>query len=177
MYTLDKQLLEKNIQKMQTGNEEAFEVVYNLTKKPVFFTIYSIIKDYGIAEELMQDTYIKMRQTISSYQKNTNPSAWIACIARNLAINSYNKRKKEMITDEVENDYLFSDQNEDSMINNMLLKKLLKSLDFDERQVVMLHTLGYKHIEISKITNKPLGTVLWLYNKAIKKLQKEVAAK
>ena len=96
-------------------------------------------------------------------------------LARNTAIKAYNKRKREVITDEVENDYLFSDNNEDSMINNMLLKKLLTLLDFDERQVVTLHTLGYKHRDIAKQLNKPLGTVLWLYNKAIKKLQKEVS--
>ena len=173
---MDKQLLEQNMQKMQQGSEQAFETVYNLTKKQVFFLIYSIIKDYGLAEELMQDTYIKIRQQISKYKLNTNANAWIMMLARNTAINSYNRRKREVITDEVENDYLFNTNNEDSIINNMVLKKLLALLDFDERQVVTLHTLGYKHKEIAAQLNKPLGTILWLYNKAIEKLQKEVGA-
>jgi RNA polymerase sigma-70 factor (ECF subfamily) len=159
---------------MQQGSEDAFEMVYHLTKKQVFFTIYAIVKDYGLAEELMQDTYIKIRQNCATYQKNTNAKAWIVRIARNLAINAYHKRKKELITDEVENDYLFQNSNEETLLNNMLLKQLLLHLQVDERQVVILHTLGYKHREIATTLKKPLGTVLWLYNKAIKKLSKEV---
>ena len=172
---MDKQLLEHNIENMQTGSEQAFEVVYDLTKKQVFFVIFSIVKDYGIAEELMQDAYIKIRKNISNYKPNTNANAWIMMIARNIAINAYNRRKKEVITDELENDYLFSASNEDSMIDSMLLKKLLTILDFEERQVVTLYTLGYKHREIAKQLDKPLGTVLWIYSKALKKLQKEVS--
>jgi RNA polymerase sigma-70 factor (ECF subfamily) len=159
---------------MQEGSEEAFEMVYNLTKKQVFFTIYAIMKDYGLSEELMQDTYIKIRQNISKYNLNTNAYAWIIRIARNLSINAYHKRKKELMTDEVENDFLFHSSCEDSMIDNMLLKKLLTTLPLEEREVIMLHTLGFKHREIAQKINKPLGTVLWLYNKAIKKLNKEV---
>lgn len=171
---MEKHLLEENMQKMQMGDEEAFEVVYNLTKKQVFFTIYAIIKDYGLAEELMQDTYIKIRQNISKYHLNTNANAWIVYIARNLSINAYHKRKRETITDELENEFLFHSSNEETMLNNLLLKKLLTLLNVDERQVMMLHTLGYKHREIATQINKPIGTVLWLYNKAIKKLNKEV---
>lgn len=171
---MDKLLLEKNIEKMKLGDEKAFEVVYELTKKQVFFSAYAIIKDYGKAEELMQDTFIKVRKHITSYKKNSNALAWITRIARNLAITTYHKQKKELITDELEQDFLFHASDENTMLNNMLLKKLLTLLNLEERQVVMLHTLGYKHKEIAKQLNKPLGTILWVYNKALKKLQQEM---
>ncbi|MGD9901323.1 MAG: RNA polymerase sigma factor [Spirochaetales bacterium] len=168
---LDKNLLENNMQKMQTGSEEAFEVVYNITRKKVFFVILSIIKDYGLAEELMQDTYIKIRQTIGSYKIDTNASAWIITIAKNIAINAYNRRKHEVISADAENEYLFYSKTEETVLNNMMLKKLLNHLDEDERQIVILYSMGYKHREIAKELQKPLGTVLWIYNKAIKKLK------
>ncbi len=170
---MDKQLLEKNMQSMQIGSEQAFEVVYNLTRKKVFFTILSIIKDYGLAEELMQDTYIKIRQNIGKYNKNTNAQAWILQIARNLTLNAYNRRKKEIIPDDANTEYLFNSNTEEDLLNQMLLKKLLLTLEVDERQVVTLHTMGYKHREIAQQLNKPLGTVLWLYNKSIKKLKQK----
>lgn len=170
-----KTLLEQSMQKMKKGEEQAFEMVYELTKKQVFFTILAIIKDYGIAEELMQDTYIRLRKNIAKYENNTNANAWIVRIAHNLAINEYHKRKKELITDELENDFLFHSVDENSLLNNLLLKQLFNILNVEEREIVMLHTLGYKHHEISKQIEKPLGTVLWIYNKAIKKMQKEVA--
>lgn len=173
---MDKKILEQQMQLMQKGSEQAFEVVYNMTKKHVFFTIYAILKDYGLSEELMQDTYIKVRTTIYQYKKNTYALAWILTIARNLAINVYHKRKRELISDELENDFLFHATNEDTMNNNLLVQKLLIHLNLDERQVVSLYMAGFKHREIAAQLDKPLGTVLWLYNKAIKQLQKEVGA-
>lgn len=55
------------------------------------------------------------------------------------------------------------------------IDKYLSVLDTDEKQVVMLKIVrDLKHKEIAEILDKPLGTVLWLYNKAIKKMKKEV---
>lgn len=172
---MDKHILEKNMQLMQTGSEEAFEKVYNLTRKQVFYTIFAIIKDYSLAEELMQDTFIKIRQTINKYKPNTNAYAWIITVARNLSINAYNKRKREVIVEPENNDFIFNTATgnaEEEIVNNLLLKKLLEKLTLEERQVILMHdVLGFKHKEIAQELNKPLGTVLWFYNKTMKKLK------
>lgn len=168
---MNKNVLEKNMQEMQKGSESAFETIYNLTQKKVFFVIYSIIKDYQLSEELMQDTYIKIRKNINSYKKNTNAIAWIITIARNLTLNAYNKRKRELITEKPNNDYIFSYNLETNVLNNLLLQNLFTALDETERQVVTLYTVGFKHKEIATQLNKPLGTVLWIYQKALTKMK------
>ena len=49
----------------------------------------------------------------------------------------------------------------------------MKSLNPDEREIVIMHVFwGYKHREISKILDIPLGTVTWKYQKALQKLEK-----
>ena len=59
------------------------------------------------------------------------------------------------------------------MIN--LINDLLKSLDDTSKEIVILHVINeLKFKEIAKIVNKPLGTVLWIYNKAIKTLKGEL---
>jgi len=54
---------------------------------------------------------------------------------------------------------------------------LVKSLNEEEKQIVLLRAVAeLKFKDIAKIVDKPLGTVLWLYNKSIQSLKKEVGS-
>ena len=58
------------------------------------------------------------------------------------------------------------------------IKLLLKGLSDEEREVLLYKVYAdLKHREIAKLINKPLGTVLWLYNKAMKKVKRNMANK
>lgn len=165
-YTLD-----SAIDAMKLGDEKAFEFVYNETKRAVFYCAFSILKDKGLAEDIMQNTYIKVKQYCYSYQKGTKPMAWITTIARNLSINEHNKRKREVCTDFLENshgEYSLSD-------NKLVLQAAFEHLKERERQLVIMHVLGgLKHRELAEIFSMPLGTVLFKYNLALKKLRKHI---
>jgi RNA polymerase sigma-70 factor (ECF subfamily) len=87
--------LEKLLNTFKKGSEQAFDRLYEETKIPVYYTILSIVKDESLAEDLMQDTYIKMINQLDKYQKKGQFLAWLKTIARNTALNEYNKRKKE----------------------------------------------------------------------------------
>jgi RNA polymerase sigma-70 factor (ECF subfamily) len=167
--TTDLDLLMK---KISYGDEDAFGELYGLTKDKVFYTALSIVRDRGIAEDVMQETYIKVRRNVNGYKEKTNPLNWITSIARNTAINEYNRRKRESSVDPEESEYLFG--TEDANIESSdTVKYMMKFLSMDERQIVTMHAVsGFKHSEIAEITDKPLGTVLWMYQKALKKLKK-----
>ena len=167
--TTDLDLLMIDIQK---GEENAFGELYRITKDKVFYTALSIVRDRGIAEDIMQETYIKVRRSINSYKKDTKPLNWIISIARNTAINEFNRRKREMPVDTEASEYLFP-TGDGGMESSDSVRYMMKFLDSDERQVVTLHAVsGFKHWEIADIVGKPLGTVLWIYSKGIKKLKK-----
>lgn len=153
----------------QKGDENAFDELYYATKDRVFYTILSILKDYHLSEDIMQNTYIKIRQGINNYKDN-NPFGWIITIARNLAINEYNKRQKELTIDTTQSEFLFPSYEIDASLSN--IDRIMKDLDVEEREIVSLYIVsGFKHREIAKITGKPLGTVLWKYRKALKTLK------
>ncbi len=157
---------------LKYGDEGAFEFIYNYAGKAVFYCAYSILKDRGLAEDIMQNTFIKVRQYAYSYQKGTKPLAWITTIARNLSINEHNRRKKEVYTD-------FSDYNTRATYSmsddKLILDTAFKHLKERERQLVIMHVLGgLKHRELAEIFNMPLGTVLFKYNSALKKLRKYI---
>lgn len=157
---------------MKRGDESAFEFLYNYAKNAVFYCAFSILKDRYLAEDIMQNTFIKVRQYAYSYQKGTKPLAWITTIARNLSINEHNRRKREVYTDFTDYDtrvsYTISD-------DKLILDAAFKHLKERERQLVIMHVLGgLKHRELAEIFNMPLGTVLFKYNSALKKLRKYI---
>ncbi len=159
------------IKELKKRDYTSFDTFYHLTKNQVFYAIVSIIKDKDLAEDLMQDTYVKFLEKIEQYKDGSNPYAYLSTIARNLAINLYNRRKKEIRSDEI----IDSIPYEEPPDNQEDIFKILDLLEQDEQEIVSLHVINdLKFREISKIIEKPLGTVLWIYNKAIKKLKAKV---
>ena len=151
-------------------DDEAFKVVYENTKKGVFSMIISIVNNKAVTEDLMQDTYIKMIEKIHTYKRGRNFYAWLLQIAKFTAIDHYRKFKKEIVYDPQEQSYYHDSLKTDEKTYSVL--DLVKPLDDLEKQIVLLHSVDdMKFKDIAKLVNKPLGTVLWLYNKSIKTLQ------
>ena len=166
--------LDEIIEEFRSCNYAHFNEFYNETKKNVFFTIVAIIKDNDAVDDLMQDTYIKFLENMSKYKSKTNIKAYLSTIAHNIAINYYNREKKLVHSEEII-DYLPNDEEKPKDTGySVEVLELLKDLDDTSKEVVILHTINdLKFKEIAKIIDKPLGTVLWIYNKAIKELRKK----
>lgn len=154
-------------------DEKAFEVIYENTKKGVFSMIISIVNNRAATEDLMQDTYMKMVEKIRQYKRGRNFYAWLLQIAKNTALDYYRKEKNVNVYDPQENEYLFDKEYNDK--NNYAVHDMIKDLEDEEKQVILLRVVSdMKFKDIAKTLKKPLGTVLWLYNKAIKKLQTQI---
>jgi len=151
-------------------DNSAFEVIYENTKKGVFSMILSIVNNKAATEDLMQDTYMKMIQRIKQYKKGRNFYAWLLQIAKNTALDYYRKEKRVNVYDPQENEHMFDSEHIDQ--NNYAVYDMIKPLDDEEKQVVLLRIVSdLKFKDIAMVVEKPIGTVLWIYNKAIKKLQ------
>src|SRR5690554_5644064 len=131
--TLDELFIE-----FKEGSEKAFELIYVKTNEKVFYTILSITKDYHLAEDLMQDTYIKIRQNINKYKPQNQAMKWLIMVSRNLAINEYNKRKRELCVDHNKSDFLYDTYNID---DNDTYNTIIKLLNTIERQIVIMHII------------------------------------
>lgn len=161
------------IELLKQKDNQAFETVYEHTKRGVFSIIISIVQDKHQTEDLMQDTYIKMLKNINSYQKGRNFNAWLLQIAKNLAIDYYRKNHLVSVHDPIEEDFIFDEAKpvEESQ-NSYQVEELVKPLDPLEKQIVLLRIVSdMKFKDISESVNKPLGTVLWIYNKSLKKMK------
>ncbi|MFP4187173.1 MAG: RNA polymerase sigma factor [Acholeplasmataceae bacterium] len=148
----------------------SFDAFYAETKKSVYFTIRSILGDPDLSEDIMQETYMAFLQKIDLVDSERNVRSYLLTIARNLSIDLYNKRKREVLSDE----FIDSIPSEETRDDPEVLE-ILKLLGEAEREVItqrIINDLKFK--EIARITNKPLGTVLWLYHKGIRTLREKV---
>lgn len=159
------------VEEFKNNDHSHFNEFYQLTHRQVYFTALSILKDHSLSEDILQDTYLTFLKNIFDFKNGGNVYSYISMIARNLSINMYHRQK--YVT---QNDDYLNQQAMDDCHTNQDLDKILNLLDHEnEREIVVYHViLNYKFQEIAKIMNKPLGTILWIYNKALKKLKERI---
>jgi RNA polymerase sigma factor (sigma-70 family) len=83
------------IKKVKNGDESAFEKIIKKYKKPLQFTIYNIVKNEEVAEDLALETFMKVFINIQNYKEDYSFSTWLFTIATNLSID-YTRRKKHI---------------------------------------------------------------------------------
>ena len=166
---------EELLKQVGTGDEDAFRQLYHNTDRTVYSFILSSLKNPQDAEEVMQETYLKIWTSAASYHSQGKPLAWIFTIARNLCYMRFRdqKRQADMGLDDLNGE----ETGElclplENLADAMVLRSALEILKEDERQIVLLHaSAGLKHREIASNLQMPLATVLSKYNRAIKKLK------
>lgn len=155
----------------------SLEKLYRDLGPVVFGLALSILKSRTLAEDVLQDTFVRVKVAASSYRPGTNGRAWVLTIARNIAISIIRSSRYETYDEEalfVESDGIDHMQ---KSIDSLVLRDTLSILDEQERQIVLLHAIkDLKHKEIAQIIDMPLGTVLWKYHRAIKKMNKYIEA-
>ncbi len=165
----DRNKLEKYMLMLKEGDTSAFTYIYEQTHRMVFYIIYPIVKDYALAEDVMQNVFINIYEKIDLYKDNISPKAWIATIARNLAINEYKKLKKNVTVDVDTMDALIPDK---QTPETPLIDLAESSLPEDEFLIVMLCVCeGYKRREVAEILNLSISGVTWKLNNALEKLK------
>ncbi len=170
----DNQQLISLLNLLKKGDMSAFDDFYQLTKRPIYFSILALSKDETVSEDILAETYVKFLSNLKRIKKNKNPLGYLLITAKNLTLDLF---KKENRISHIEDYTLESDigasVEEKFDDSERLLTRMQALLSADEYDIVVLYILGeLTHQEIATHLNKPLGTVTWSYSNAIKKLQK-----
>jgi RNA polymerase sigma factor (sigma-70 family) len=170
----------------KNGNDEAFEELVNRHKSRVFTTIYLIVKDKYTAEDLMQDAFIKVVNTIKSgrYNEEGKFLPWVLRIAHNLAIDFFRKEKRypTIVMEDgskVFNTLDFAENSIESLqIKNdtkALLKKLIDELPEVQKEVlIMRHYMEMSFQDIAESTDVSINTALGRMRYALINLRKKM---
>lgn len=171
-------IIEQCLISLAENKLEAMDRLYETISKDVYAFAISKVRDKFDAEDITQDTFIRVYENAKLYTPIGKPLAWIFTIETNV-INRYfnlknrnNNIEDESILEQVEDS---SNIDESKEIKNDYLRKLLLNLSEIEREIISLHLVSdLKFREIAKLLNKPLSTILSKYNRAIKKLKQIV---
>jgi RNA polymerase sigma-70 factor (ECF subfamily) len=160
-----------SLNRIACGDVSALDLLYKNLKRPVFLLAFSILRDYALAEDVMQDTFLKVNEKAVTYNKGTNSKAWVLTIARNLSLNLLKKRSRETLNP----DALEQDRSTDAgqeALNAMEFSRTLGQLEEPERTIVTLRIVcGLRHAEIAKIVGLSAGDTRVHYSRALKKLK------
>ena len=153
------------------GEREAFDAFYRATDKMLYAYALSLTRSHHDAQDVMMETYLKIRSAAHLYKPQGKPLAWVFTIERNL-VRSHQRTAGKVLPfadiPEAELAFEMGDRTEEAVV----LCAAMRCLTEDERQIVVLHAVsGMKHRELSELLDMPLSTVLSKYTRSLAKLK------
>jgi RNA polymerase sigma-70 factor (ECF subfamily) len=162
---------------LRTGEEYAFDILYNNYAPTIFGMVLNIVKNRELAEEITQDAFIKIWNNFQTYSETKGRLyTWMLNIARNMAIDVL-RSKQEKNSQKNHNIENFVNQidlkdNVQLPLDEIGVKNLLHELNPEQKVIIeKMYFLGYSQSEISEELNIPLGTVKTRARQAILKLR------
>lgn len=160
--------LQVKLTALHQGDKNALEEIYNELKTPIFTIILRITQNQTLSEDILQDFFVKLYLSPPRLPLQ-KPRAYLFQMARNLAIDNI---RQQLVFTNIDDYDMLSHNEWDKSDEKLDLEQAFHALTLLERQIVTMHINGgLKFREIAPIVEKPLGTVLWQYQRAIKKLQ------
>lgn len=167
------------------GDTSSFETLIHKYKARVYTYIFMIVKNHDLANDVLQDTFIKVMTSLrkKKYEDRGSLISWIIRISHNLIIDHYRKEKRFPTISNTDTEYdifnnsNFSDANiEEIIVKDQIendVKKLIDTLPFEQKQVVLLRIYGdLSFKEISEMTNVSINTALGRMRYALINLRK-----
>jgi RNA polymerase sigma-70 factor (ECF subfamily) len=177
------------IGKYLSGNEKSLEKLIYRHKRKVYAYILMVVKDDQLADDIFQDTFIKVINTIrsGSYKEEGKFIQWVMRIAHNLIIDYFRKSKRIPIVENNDDYDIFDkvripvESVEDQLIMEQIhhdVKKLIDYLPSEQKEVlVMRHYGDMSFKDIAEATNVSINTALGRMRYALINLRKLVKEK
>jgi RNA polymerase sigma factor (sigma-70 family) len=154
------------------GDAGALHELYNELGSAVFAVARTITGDRQLAEDVLQDVFIKVFASANTYRKGGKPRAWVMRIARNQAISVLRKRRWEVAAGTDNTPDTRIESNTEAVPETVELNRALDTLARADREIVLLSVLGeLSNREVASMLGIPKGSVSWRYRNALSKLK------
>lgn len=171
------------------GSEFSLEVLINRHKRKIFSSIYLLVKNRCLAQDIFQDTFIKVIRTLKSgnYNEEGKFLPWVLRIAHNLVVDHF-RREKRMPTITTNDDFdifevlgLMDENREEELLKEQVrkdLREVIMELPHEQKEVIILRHFGNLSFkEIAKMTDVSINTALGRMRYALTNLRKLVEEK
>jgi RNA polymerase sigma-70 factor (ECF subfamily) len=177
----DKQLISEYL----SGNQTSLERLISRHKNRVYAYILMVVRDSELADDIFQDTFIKVINTLRSgnYKEEGKFIQWVMRIAHNLIIDYFRKAKRIPVVDNSSDEFdifdtiSFTDPSvEEKMVIDQIhedIRKLITYLPDEQREVlVMRHYADMSFKDIAEQTDVSINTALGRMRYALINLRK-----
>lgn len=174
------------ILQFQEGNVYAFEQIVNRYKDQLVNFAYRFLGDIEDAEDIVQETFLRVFRKKKAYKNVAKFSTWIYTITGNLAKTELRRRKRRKLLSisslgfedkdfELPDTKKGPEENVDDVLKSKVIQKAIDSLPDKFKEVIIFRDLQeLSYDEISKIVKIPLGTVKSRVNRGRLKLQEKL---
>jgi RNA polymerase sigma-70 factor (ECF subfamily) len=177
----------------KAGKEAAYRELLRRYERPVFSLIYRMVRDRALAEDLSQETFIKVLNALESYRPEYKFSSWIFKIANNAAIDQLRRRELDTLSldgapgartaEEIEATALQATDRGESPLAELESRELGTAIEQavgklrpEYRTAILLrHVEGRAYEEIAEVMDLPLGTVKTYIHRARLELREYLA--
>lgn len=164
------------MKKIKSGDKSALREIYEAYIGYIYSVVFQVVRNKEDAEDITSEFFIKLWRLADTYRSGKGHKAWLAAIARNMAVDLLRKNKREVLTEDFADNMpenASEDDVEGEVVSEMSLKAALETLKPAEREIVNLKIMGeHTFQEIADILGQPIGTVTWRYQNAMKKLRR-----
>ena len=177
----------------KAGKETAYRELLRRYERPVFSLIFRMVRDRSLAEDLAQETFVKVLNALGSYRPEYKFSSWIFKIANNAAIDQLRRRELDTLSldgspeartaDEIEATALQATDRTESPLEELesretgaAIERAIGRLRPEYRTCILLrHVEGRSYEEIAEVMDLPLGTVKTYIHRARLELREYLA--
>jgi RNA polymerase sigma factor (sigma-70 family) len=159
------------------GDRAAFRALYDATSAKLFGIALRIVKDRGVAEDVLQETYLRVWQKAEVFDPSAGrPITWLATIARNRAIDRVRSRdvlRRAAGQDHDDEDAFarLADPGGDDPALRESLRVCLERLEPQARQcVVLAYCFGLSREELAERFGRPVNTIKTVLHRSLKAL-------
>ncbi len=166
------------VQALQQRKSVGAEALYDMYSSSLYGIIYRIVQHDEIAEDLLQETFVKIWNSIVSFDPEKGRLfTWMANIARNLSIDKVRSKdfRNNSKNQDIENTVNFIDEQQNTALNPETLgvKELVATLKPEQKVILdLVYFQGYTHVEVADELGIPLGTVKTRLRMAVITLRK-----
>jgi RNA polymerase sigma-70 factor (ECF subfamily) len=173
------------IRRYASGEEQALEILINRYRHKLYGYILSRVKQPYLAEDIFQDTFVKIIRTIKqgNYNEEGKFGSWLMRIAHNLIIDHFRKQKRSQLSYDTENFSFFDILSDNLLAETEIIRKqtvekvqkLIEQLPEEQKSVLKMRI--YDEIpfkEIAEIQNISINTALGRMRYAIINLRKMI---
>ena len=187
MNTLSQSTDNQLVLAFQQGNNQALEILVNRHKDKIFTSINMLVKDKYLAEDLFQDVFIKIIDTLrrSNYNEEGKFLPWAIRIAHNLCVDHFRKVKRTPTITSGDDQDIFevinvsADSADKAIIKSQShekVRQLLENLPAEQREVIVLrHYADLSFKEIAALTNCSINTALGRMRYGLMSMRKMMA--